>query len=150
VSKRKQFDTAKVIAEVRRLQLERTRIETLRRAQAHQSEQVREHQVLAELDACLDGWRRALLAPTGLSPTLALNGAGAVASGRVAHLQAQQATRDAAARVDEKRTEMLGREHQAGVAEQRLKDARRRFQRSSEEREASRLEDMHVLYGDRL
>jgi hypothetical protein len=149
VSKRKQFETAKVIAEVRLLQLERTRVETLRRAQAHHREQSQEDRVLAELDGCLDGWRRTLLAPGGLSPSLALNGAGAVAAGRAAYRHAQQITCDAAARVAEKRTEMLGREHQANLAQEHLKNARRRSQRASEEREARRLEDMYALYGDR-
>jgi hypothetical protein len=142
MNKRTQFDSARVIAEIRRLQLERARIETQRAARVLERARTHEQQMGANLDAHFDGWRNALLAPAGLSPALALNWSGAVASVQAAHRQAQQETRDAAMNADEQRIKTLYREQQSDHAETNARYAQRRFRRAHEEQQASRVEDM--------
>ncbi|MGF6647322.1 hypothetical protein [Paraburkholderia sp. GAS82] len=149
MSKRRQLNTAKIVVEVRRLQLEQARAEVQRRTQVLEHAQAREQQAFTHLNAALDGWRETLCTADGLSPVLAWNGAGAVASARTVHLRTQQDTEDATAHIFEKRTAMLSCERRAGEAKDRLKQARRRFARDLEERQASSIEDRYLSDGDR-
>jgi hypothetical protein len=149
MNRREQFDAARRIVEIRRLQLERTRIETLRCTQAFERAGAHEAQVRSDLESLLDVWRNALLTPAGLSPALAMNWAGAAAAVRVTYQRARQDTQDAFARVDLQRAEMACREQQAEHASDVADRARRRFQRACEEQQASRIEDMYLSPGDR-
>ncbi|WP_155524167.1 hypothetical protein [Burkholderia sp. PAMC 28687] len=150
MNKRRQLDDAQVILGIRRLQLDRARhetqrtVQTLERAQAHEQ---REH---TDLHAYLEGWRNALHAIGGLSPDLASNWAGATASVHASHQHAQQETRSVIARVDKQRMQMLHLQQQSQIAEDRVTQAQRRFQRKREEQQASRIEDLYLSYGDQL
>jgi hypothetical protein len=144
MKKRREFDTARQIAGLRTLQLERARMDTLRVVQAFERSRAHEEAVAASLDAHLDGWRNALRTPGGFSPSLAANWAGAVGSVRAAHLQAQQSMRDAATQVEQRRMEMARHEQQAEHASKVAERARRQFERYREERQANRIEDMYL------
>ncbi|MBC8731558.1 hypothetical protein F6X39_25505 [Paraburkholderia sp. UCT2] len=149
MKKRHQFETAREIADLRRLQLERARLDTVRVIQLHQRSHAREQSLCAGLDAHVAQWRAALQAPDGLSPALAANWAGALASARAAHLHAQQDTRDAASRVERQRA-VLARheqqtEHACGVAAR----VERQFELQRDEQRASRIEDMYLSREER-
>lgn len=148
MKKREQFDVARRIAEIRRLQLERARADTLRLVQALDHRRQHEHTISASLDAHLEAWRDALRSPAGLSPSLATNWSGAVASVRNACQQARQDTQDAATQVEQQRVAMTRREQQSEHAGEMADRAWRRFQREREEQQASRIEDMFLANGD--
>jgi hypothetical protein len=150
VNKRRQLDDAQVILGIRRLQLDRARDETQRMVRTIEHAQAHEHQAHTDLHAYLEGWRNALHSIGGLSPALASNWAGATASVRASHQEAQQETQSAIARVDKQRMQMLHVQQQSEMAEDRVTRAQRRFQRKREEQQASRIEDLYLSYGVRL
>ncbi|RZF29079.1 hypothetical protein EVC45_14815 [Paraburkholderia sp. UYCP14C] len=144
MKKRRQFEMAREIAGLRRLQVERARLETVRVVQLHERSRVREQSLCASVDAHVAQWRDALQARDGLSPEVASNWAGALASVRTAHLHAQRDTRDAASRVERERAVLARQEQQAEHARGVAARAGRQFERQREEQSASRIEDMYL------
>jgi sRNA-binding protein len=142
MKKRQQFDTARQIAGLRALQLERARMDTVRVMQAFEHSRAHEQALSDSLNAHLEGWRSALRTPGGFSLSLAGNWAGAVASVRTAHLEALQNMRDATAQLEQQRTEMTRREQQAEYASEVANRARRQFERYCDEQQTNRIEDM--------
>jgi hypothetical protein len=142
--KRQQFETTRAIAALRRLQLERVRLDTVRAVQLHERSREHEQALRANLDAHVAQWRDTLQTRDGLSPSLAANWTGALASVRAAHLHAQQDLRDAANRAEQQRAVLarheLQAEHACGVASK----AERQFERQRDERRASQIEDLYL------
>lgn len=144
MNKHGRFEAARKIAEIRLLQLDRARSDTQRSVVALKRTREQEHSASANLDAHLDGWRNALSTPAGISPSLAMNWFGAVASVRATYLQARQATLDATIRVNEQRIAMTRCEQQTEHATVMVERTKRRFEREREEQQANRIEDLYL------
>ncbi|OLL30869.1 hypothetical protein BTH42_14945 [Burkholderia sp. SRS-W-2-2016] len=149
MKKRQQFETARAIAALRQLQLERARMDTLRVAQAYDSSVAHEQSLQSNLDAHLDGWRDAMQASGGLSPSLAANWSGAAGSIRAACVDARQCTQNAADQLEQQRAAMARHEQQAEHARNAVGRAKRQFERHCDEQRASRIEDMYLSQENR-
>ena len=144
---RDHLDMARKVAQIRALQLERTRAEAQRLACGLNEAQAREHEAVDNLNAHAQGLRQALEHPGALSPDLLQNWAGAVAAARDAQSLAAQQTQAAAQQVEAFRPTLGQHQRRSEVADELADRARRRYERACDEAHAATIEDLFLSHG---